>query len=53
VVISVFTAGLVAVASPANAISCNAFNQGTGNAFHVQGANGNGLYKIASACHGG
>lgn len=37
----------------AQAVSCSAFNQGTANAFHVAGAQGAGLYKIASECHGG
>ncbi len=52
-----FTATLLAVSvgaitgSSANAVNCQAFNQGTGNAFHVAGAAGAGLYKIAEACH--
>lgn len=37
----------------AQAISCKAFNQGTANAFHVAGAQGAGLYKIAAECHEG
>lgn len=37
----------------AQAVSCKSFNQGTGNAFHMAGAQGAGLYKIASECHGG
>ncbi len=38
--------------SSAQALSCNAFNKGTGKAFHVAGAQGAGLYKIAAECHG-
>ena len=41
-----------AAAAPAQAVSCKAFNQGTGNAAHVAGASGNGLVMIAEACHG-
>ncbi len=33
------------------AVDCKAFNKGTANAFHVAGAKGAGLYKIAGACH--
>lgn len=36
----------------ANAVNCAAFNKGTGTAFHVAGAMGSGLYKIADQCHG-
>jgi hypothetical protein len=39
--------------SSANAVSCKAFNKGTGVAFHAMGAMGSGLYKIAAECHGG
>ena len=39
--------------SSANAVDCQAFNMGTYQAFHVAGADGAGLYKIASACHPG
>ena len=41
----------------ANAVSCNAFNQGTTNAYHGNGginsknAPANGIYKLAIACH--
>lgn len=42
--------GLVATPS-ANAINCNAFNQGTAKAFHDKAAKGMGLLKIADACH--
>lgn len=38
--------------SSANAVNCAAFNKGTGKAFHVAGAMGAGLYKIADQCHG-
>lgn len=38
--------------STAQAVSCNAFNKGTAKAFHVAGAQGEGLYKIAAECHG-
>jgi len=49
---SILGLGLAAVAAvPANAVSCSAFNQGTANAFHMAGAQGKGLYKIAEACH--
>lgn len=41
----------VASSAPANAVNCNAFNQGTANAFHMHNASGNGLIKIAMACH--
>lgn len=37
----------------AQAVNCSAFNKGTGNAFHVAGAQGAGLYKIADQCHAG
>ena len=49
----IMTASLGAIStSSANAVDCMAFNKGTGTAFHVAGAAGAGLYKIAEACHG-
>jgi hypothetical protein len=48
----VLTFGM-ASGSSAQAVNCAAFNKGTGNAFHVAGADGAGLYKIAAQCHAG
>lgn len=55
IAIALVTAGMLfgLGVAPSNAINCNAFNQGTYQAAHVVGANGNGLYKIAMACHFG
>lgn len=51
--ISILGLGLTGLASaPANAISGNACNQGTYNAYHAQGAPGQGLLKIGAVCHG-
>jgi hypothetical protein len=44
-------AAAAVAAAPANAVNCNSFNRGTGTAAHVAGAEGQGLYKIASQCH--
>lgn len=43
------------VSAPAQAIDCNAFNQGTARAAHYAPGNaGNapGIWRIAYACHG-
>lgn len=41
-------------AAPSQAVSCSAFNKGTGTAAHDgKGQIGKGIYKIAMACHGG
>lgn len=55
ILIAIATGALVlgAGVAPSHAINCHALNQGTGNAYHVHSANGNGLIKIAMACHFG
>lgn len=44
-------AGVIA-GTPAQAINCHAFNQGTGNAAHNRGVDSPGIMRIAYACHG-
>ena len=48
----VISLGMISGAS-AQAVDCKAFNKGTYTAFHVAGAEGAGLYKIAGQCHAG
>ncbi len=50
---SILGLGLATVAAvPAGAVSNNACNKGTANAFHEAGARGQGLYKLGMVCHG-
>lgn len=50
--VTALIAALGIVTTPAaNAINCNAFNQGTAKAYHEKMAKGNGLVKIGMSCH--